>query len=106
MTELTTSKLGGQQRNKMKIMPDQRSKAPNTTHQEDIVTAGQRRINLVWEFTQAVIAILITGAVVYCQIHRIEAQILSNAFFLIISMYFIRTNHKLIGGVGDKTGTR
>jgi len=27
---------------------------PTTTAQEDIVTAGQRRINLIWEFTQGI----------------------------------------------------
>lgn len=79
---------------------------PNTTEQEDMVTAGQRRVNLVWEFTQSIIAVMITGAIVYCSINGIDDRILNNAFFLIVSMYFVRTNHQLIGGVGPKTGTR
>lgn len=74
--------------------------APNTTAQDDLVTAGQRRINLIWEITQAVIAVSITWAIVYMRIKGLESDgTLTNAFFLIVSMYFIRTNHKLIGGV-------
>lgn len=76
---------------------------PTTTLAEDAVTAGQRRINLIWEMTQAAVAILITGAVIYNSVNKIESEVLTNAFFLIISMYFVRTNHRLIGGVGKKT---
>lgn len=75
---------------------------PTTTKQEDIVSAGQRRINLIWEFTQAIVAISITSAVIYCSVQKIESSVLTNAFFLIVSMYFVRTNHTLIGGVGYK----
>lgn len=80
--------------------------APDTTHQEDITKAGQRRINLLWEGTQSLIAIIITSAVVYCQINKIDSEIINNAFFLIVSMYYVRTNHSLIGGIGPKMGTR
>lgn len=65
-------------------------------------TAGQRRINLIWEFTQGVIAVAITAAKIYCSVNKIESPELTNAFFLIVSMYFVRTNHHLIGGVGTK----
>jgi hypothetical protein len=65
-------------------------------------TAGQRRINMIWEFTQGIIAVAITAAKIYCSINRIESPELTNAFFLIVSMYFVRTNHHLIGGVGSK----
>lgn len=65
-------------------------------------TAGQRRINMIWEFTQGIIAVSITAAKIYCSIHRIESPELTNAFFLIVSMYFVRTNHHLVGGVGTK----
>lgn len=75
---------------------------PTTTEQEDITTAGQRKVNLIWEFTQASIAIMITAALIYTAIKKIEAQELRNAFFLIASMYFVRTNHHLIGGIGKK----
>lgn len=76
--------------------------APNTTEQEDIVTAGQRRVNLIWEFTQAIVAVSITWAIIYMSINRIENKELYYAFFLIVSMYFVRTNHSLTGGVGKK----
>jgi hypothetical protein len=84
----------------------QKSLDPNTTRQEDITTAGQRRINLIWEITQAVIAVSITWAVIYTVIIKVENYILTNAFFLIVSIYFVRTNHNLIGGVGIKKGSR
>jgi hypothetical protein len=74
----------------------------NTIEQQDKTKAGQRRINLIWEFTQGLIAIGITMAKIYCSINKIESAELTNAFFLIVSMYFVRTNHHLIGGVGTK----
>lgn len=76
--------------------------APNTTHEENITTAGQRRINLIWEFTQAFIAIAITMAIIYNAVTGVKSDVITNAFFLIVSMYFIRTNHSLIGGTGQK----
>lgn len=81
---------------------DQSSMPPKTTLQEDLVVSGQRRINLVWEFTQSFIAVGITGAIIYCGIKAIQNQELTNAFFLIIGFYFSRTNHQAIGGVGNK----
>lgn len=73
-----------------------------TTEEEDIVTAGQRRVNLVWEVTQSVIAITVTMALIYVSIQKIDSDVLKNAFFLIIGFYFSRTNHAAIGGVGKK----
>lgn len=73
-----------------------------TVDQQDKTRAGQRRINLIWEFTQGIIAISITAAKIYCSISKIESPELTNAFFLIVSMYFVRTNHHLIGGTGSK----
>lgn len=77
-----------------------------TTLQEDITTAGQRRINLIWEVTQAVIAIIITLAIVYTTIQKIDSTIITNAFFLIIGFYFSRTNHANIGGIGTQPNTQ
>lgn len=81
-----------------------------TTFQEDLVTAGQRRINLVWEHTQQIIAIAVTFttlAVCAMQIWRGDGAqgaflLLSNVFFLVIGTYFQRTNHTQIGGTGPK----
>lgn len=75
---------------------------PTTTVQEDLTIAGQRRVNLVWEFTQAGVAVLITLAVIYCAVSRIVSPELTNAFFLIVGFYFSRTNHQAIGGIGIK----
>jgi hypothetical protein len=70
-----------------------------TTAQEDLVTAGQRRINLIWEMTQAVVTIIITVAAVFCAIYKIDADVLNFAFVAVISTYYARTNHTKIGGV-------
>lgn len=84
-----------------------------TTPEEDRMTAGQRRINLVWEFTQAVIAVGVTlTACIIAGVRAVNPQMvpndngpflmLSSAFFLIIGTYFTRTNHTKTGGVGTK----
>jgi hypothetical protein len=74
----------------------------STIEQQDKTRAGQRRINIMWEATQGIIAVGITAAKIYCSVHQIKSDELTNAFFLIVSMYFVRTNHHLIGGVGVK----
>jgi hypothetical protein len=79
-----------------------RSLAPDTTAQQDMVTAGQRRVNMIWETTQASIAVVIVGAMVYCEVHGINSDKITNACFLIVGFYFSRTNHTATGGVGPK----
>ena len=79
-------------------MPDTPLPA-TTTSQEDMVTAGQRRINLIWEMTQAVVTILITCSAVFCAIYKIDADVLNFAFVAVISTYYARTNHTKVGGV-------
>lgn len=70
-------------------------------------TAGQRRINLLWEVTQSVMGISIMAATVYAELNNIHSSVLGNAFVLIIGLYFVRTNHTKSGGVGnDDTNTR
>ena len=75
---------------------------PTTTVQQDIVTTRQSRINIIWEATQAIIAISITLAIIFCAIVGRASQELTNAFFLIVGFYFSRTNHAAIGGIGIK----
>lgn len=78
-----------------------------TTSEEDRHSAGQRRVNLTWELTQALIAILVTIATLYVsaslalkdQGQTAAFLLLSNAFFLVIGFYFGRTNHQRVGGV-------
>lgn len=72
--------------------------APTTTHQEDITTASQRRISLIWETTQAVVTVLITIAALYCAINDIKSDVLNYAFIAVLSSYYARTNHTRVGG--------
>jgi hypothetical protein len=92
-------------------MPDVKPKETEIRHgpaEEGLKTAGQRRINLIWEMTQAVVALSVTTATLYnatklsLRDHPGEAAflLLSNAFFLVIGFYFGRTNHQRIGGIG------
>jgi len=72
---------------------------PVTTAEQDRHTAGQRRVNFIWESTQAFIAIGITLAIIYTNANGFVTPELSNAFFLIVGFYFGRTNHQRVGGV-------
>lgn len=78
-----------------------------TTFQEDLTTASQRRVNLIWEHTQAVIAIMVTlatmGTGTYSMFaHKEIPTIISVAFGTVVGFYFSRTNHSAIGGIGLK----
>lgn len=84
--------------------PPKLSLPPKTTAEEDITKSGQRRISLMWELTQALIAVMITSAIIYNSINKVESDVLTNAFFLIVSMYFVRTNHQMVGGVSKYMG--
>lgn len=82
--------------------------APRTTAEQDTMTAGQRRINLLWEWTQAVLAVIVTTSTLFvaAKLALIENDhaaflLLSNAFFSVISVYLTRTNHTRIGGVKE-----
>ena len=92
---------------------DRLTLTPTTTEAQDAAaeghrlaetktTQGQRRINLIWETSQAAIALIITLSIAYCAINEISSQDLTNAFFLIVGFYFSRVNHQAIGGVGRK----
>jgi hypothetical protein len=66
----------------------------------EAVRAGQRRINLIWEWTQAIVTVLITAAAIYAALLGHESSTLNNGFFVVISTYLARTNHTKTGGVG------
>ncbi len=81
---------------------------PKTTREEDRHTSGQRRINLIWEITQALIALSIiwatTGAAVWIVVQDSANRLmsfffLSNVVSIVIGFYFGRTNHQKVGGV-------
>lgn len=85
---------------------------PTTTAQQDLTHEGQRKINLIWEVTQAIIAIVVVGVnmgmfliVGFGAASGKAVPIpegLTSAMFLIIGFYFSRTNHSAIGGIGRK----
>lgn len=81
-------------------MPDTVIVPPATILQEDIVAAGQRRINLLWEWTQSIIAVLVVCANLLVAVwdgvqptHTDFPIILSSSLFLVIGFYFSRTNY-------------
>jgi len=78
-----------------------------TTFQEDLTHAGQRQINLIWERTQAAIAlgvvfITMTAGVLGMFYALMIPTLLAVAFGTVVGFYFSRTNHAAIGGVGNK----
>jgi len=81
-----------------------------TTFQEDLTTAGQRRINLIWEYTQSLVTITVVATnMLVAALNAIRGTaaadhpvILSTSLFLILGFYYSRTNHAAIGGVGIK----
>jgi len=83
---------------------------PNTTAEQDLHTAGARRINVIWEFTQALIATSVVWAVLYSCVRLIGGAesrsdallVLVGAFNLVIGFYFGRTNHARSGGMPEK----
>jgi hypothetical protein len=91
---------------------------PTTTKEQDLTTAGQRDVNMLWEGTQSMIAkyvilgtIVIDGAAVIISMlvgrDLTAAQGLSLGFVNslaagVVSFYFSRTNHAAIGGIGQK----
>lgn len=84
---------------------------PQTAHQEaeqSLTTGGQRRINLVWEITQSVIALMVTAATIYAAIKLPNGvpDTLANALFLVIGFYYSRTNHENVGGTGIRPSER
>jgi hypothetical protein len=73
---------------------------PTTTLEEDRLTAAARAINLIWEVTQALIAVAVVLANVLAAFYLPgQNALLANAFFLIIGFYFGRTNHARSGGI-------
>lgn len=90
-------------------MSDQLSLPPNTTVQQDLIHAGQRRVNLIWEYTQALIAIVVVvttmgAGFVTVWNHSMDSvpNVICVAFGTVVGFYFGRTNHSSIGGVGSK----
>lgn len=88
--------------------PDNDTASSTTTVEQDRHSLGQRRINLIWEMTQALIALSIiwgaTGAAIWITVrdpaNRLMAFFfLSNIVSIVVGFYFGRTNHQRVGGV-------
>lgn len=84
---------------------------PTTTTEENLHTKSARAINLIWEFTQAMIACSIVGTIDYVLVWVIRndsqgrsaaLMVLVGAFNLVIGFYFGRTNHARSGGMVEK----
>ena len=83
---------------------------PTTTHQENVTLSGQRRVNIIWEATQAVIALVVVVANMAPPLisaftgkdARNVPESVTNTLFLVVGFYFSRTNHSSVGGVGAK----
>jgi hypothetical protein len=82
-----------------------------TRMSENVMYAGQRRVNIIWEVTQSIIAlaVVLSNLIVMVNVGMSEPgstlvipPALSNSLFLVIGFYFSRTNHSAIGGVGPK----
>lgn len=106
----------------LKHIEQQKPMPPDTTLQQDITTAGQRTVNLIWEHTQAKIAwfVILAGmlvnaaavlillvvdrnpTVVQVAIISLCLQFVNLTCGIVIGFYFSRTNHTNIGGVGPK----
>jgi hypothetical protein len=80
-----------------------------------LVTQGQRKINAIWEITQAAIAFVIVAANVVAGLHvalyhnsndQNIPPALKDAALMVIVFYFNRTNSHKIGGVGAKATDR
>lgn len=83
------------------------SVAATTTFQQDLTTAGQRKINLIWEYTQAAIAVSVVlvsmvAAIIAMVYGKEVSAFLSFVCGNVVGFYFSRTNHAAIGGVGAK----
>lgn len=96
--------------------------APTTTEQDDLVTEGQRNINLIWETTQSRIALMVVVAgvllnsvlvlmiivgskevsVTQLSLISISLQFINLTVGIVIGFYFSRTNHTKTGGTGQK----
>ena len=80
---------------------------PTTTTEEDLHSASQRHVNIIWERTQQVIALTVVVSTMIAGVFitikgasetRIPT-ILAVAFGTVVGFYFGRTNHERVGGV-------
>lgn len=63
-------------------------------------SAGQRRVNILWEVTQTSGTFFVLILKAYMVLAHIEDKTVDAALMMILGMYFTRTNHTKVGGVG------
>jgi hypothetical protein len=63
---------------------------PTQCDPAEISQRDSNRLALIWEITQALIAVALTGASIWAELHGIMSANLSNAFFIIVGFYFGR----------------
>lgn len=89
----------------------EKAAATRLSDETSLRTGSQRRINLIWEVTQAIVTIMVVGATLYIAGYLALTErgdtaaaflLLSNAFFMIVAFYYQRTNHVRTGGVGGR----
>lgn len=79
-----------------------------STQQHYLMTEGQRKVNLIWEYTQAAIAVVVVVCTMLTSMfaiyHGVEQvpNVVAVAFGTVVGFYFSRTNHAAIGGVGSQ----
>lgn len=91
--------------------------SPTSTEEENLVSASQRAVNLIWETTQMKIALsVIWAALVVAAVLAIggkltgstpDVQLAAVVFLfgvanLVTGFYFGRTNHTKVGGVSQR----
>lgn len=76
--------------------------------EKSLMTEGQRRINLMWERTQAFIAIVVVTITMFASGYgyiagKTEVPILMGTMMgTVVGFYFGRTNHSRTGGAGKQ----
>jgi len=60
-----------------------------------LAASRMNKINSLWEYTQAILAITLTLATIYAATisTQTESETLKNALFVVLGFYFGRTNH-------------
>lgn len=97
------------------VLPED-SAPPNTTAEQNLVTAGQRHINVMWERTQQVIAVMVAAVTLFACVFLViygelpdktlAFSFLQTISIMVIATYFQRTNHVKTGGVPATTSDR
>lgn len=96
----TIAKLGGDDRAVREGPP---VSVEHKEEQQSLTSIGQRKINLIWETTQAVMTVTIVLANVLLAFFPSNSEnatyTLTNAMFVVLGFYYGRTNHQKVGGL-------